>query len=266
MDIVVYRSGTPWATPIEAATIDGFKVHGLDVEVRPKGDWRKSDVAVVWGHRDTVLHDIQKDNHYLVLERGHLHPRRTYTAMSWDGLGRRGRYPKAPNGDRWNNLFAGYMKSWKSGGSHVVIFGQVLGDASLVGVDFHAWVSDAVCSARVYGLPVIFRPHPRSAGLGDNWRPDGCEVSACSLESDLDRAAVAITYNSTSGVEAVLAGVPTVCCDPGAMAWPVAGHDIGKTITPYRTEWAHDLAYTNWTLDEIADGTAWAAERTVIKD
>jgi hypothetical protein len=51
--------------------------------------------------------------------------------------------------------------------------------------------------------------------------------------------------------------VPTVTLDEGAMAWDVAGHKLGDTIRPDRTRWAHNLAMTQWSLGEIADGTMW---------
>jgi predicted transcriptional regulator len=44
------------------------------------------------------------------------------------------------------------------------------------------------------------------------------------------------------------------------MAWDVTTHDLkSPPIRPLREAWAHDLAWTQWTLHEIAEGDAWAA-------
>lgn len=270
MDIVVYRSGTAHATPVEAAVIEGFKRHGMKPDVRQKGDFRVSDVAVIWGHRDEGLHRMQLESgsHYLVLERGHVGDRRAASSMGWDGLGRHGRYPTCnDDGARWRRLYGDLMAPWNHFGECVTVFGQVAGDASIKGIDFCQWAQHAVDMAlKTFDKPVLYRPHPLSVRNGANWCPDGASLSVISLEEDLARASVAITFNSTSGVNAVLAGVPTICADKGAMAWPVSSHNIVRNVeTPGREQWAHDLAWCQWTNDEIADGIAWDAVRTVME-
>jgi hypothetical protein len=49
--------------------------------------------------------------------------------------------------------------------------------------------------------------------------------------------------------------------DPGSMAWDVTEHDLSRIefpIKPDRDQWAANLAYTQWTMDEMARGWAWA--------
>lgn len=84
------------------------------------------------------------------------------------------------------------------------------------------------------------------------------------LIDDLHWAALAVSYNSTAGVEAVLAGVPTVTLDEGAMAWPVSGHTIFDRVKPDREAWCHQLAWTQFSLDEIRSGFCWEMLKDVV--
>ena len=68
----------------------------------------------------------------------------------------------------------------------------------------------------------------------------------------------AVTLNSSVAVEAVLAGVPTVTMDEAAMAWDVTAHDPRETLKPPRLPWLHWLAWTQFSHDEISEGTPWA--------
>ena len=243
----------------------GLARHGIQADFASYDEPRPCDVAVVWGWKQSRV--IESGARILCMERGHLQDRMVYASLGWDGLGNRGRYPKAPDGERWERLFGRLLEPWKDG-THVVVFGQCPGDAALTGMasSFQAWAQRVVDEARGFGLPIIYRPHPVILQRGDTWHPNGASLSELSLRQDIERAAIAITYNSTSGVECVLAGAPTITLDEGAMAWPVSAHEILVPPMPDRTAWCHDMAYTNWTIDEIADGTAWELLRTVIDE
>lgn len=60
-----------------------------------------------------------------------------------------------------------------------------------------------------------------------------------------------MTYNSTAGVEAILAGAP-VWCDEGAHYAAVA-----RATRPKRLAYLRRLAWAQWTCDELRDGSAW---------
>lgn len=92
---------------------------------------------------------------------------------------------------------------------------------------------------------MYFRGHP----AGDN--PTGLPRVL-----DWENVGMAITLNSSVGVDAVIAGVPTVTMDEGAMAWDVAGHDQLEFVTPDRRPWLDWMSWTQWHWDEIQDGEA----------
>ena len=139
----------------------------------------------------------------------------------------------------------------------VGVLGQVPGDAALYGLDLDAWAQRTCAALLAQGRTVRYRPHPLVRRCGDVRCPAGATGSTGSLDEDLAGAALAVTFNSTAGVEAVLAGVPTVALDVGAMAWPVTTHDLASVQTPEREPWAHRLAWCQWTIEEIASGLAW---------
>ena len=260
LDIVVYWAGQSWAKPKLDAFVAGLRRHGINPEERRAEDWRKSDLAVVWGHRDKELHELQRaaGNHYLVLERGYigdLENRRRWTSIGYDGLNGHANFCNADVGSaRWERHFAGFMQPWKSGGDYALLMGQVRGDASLGQTDIELWYADMARLLNAQGWTVMFRPHPNGRAIA----PDGAYALVGSLEGALASAAFAVTWNSTSGVDAVLAGVPTVAMDRGSMAWNVTTHDVEEAlVTPDRVPWAERLAFTQWNDDEIAGGHAW---------
>jgi hypothetical protein len=124
-------------------------------------------------------------------------------------------------------------------------------------VDLGPWYARAAMQAQnAYELPVKFRPHPKAIEKGFRHAPIGTQPCAGTLGDALDRAAVAVTWNSNAGVDAVLAGVPLVTMDDGSMAREVSSHRIGALARPDRTAWAHRLAWKQWTIAEIMSGAA----------
>lgn len=78
-------------------------------------------------------------------------------------------------------------------------------------------------AADVYGLPVRFRPHPmEQRRRGFLRQVHGCETDRGPLADSLAGATVVVTWNSNTGVDALLAGKPTVAMGEGSMAAPVA--------------------------------------------
>jgi hypothetical protein len=85
-------------------------------------------------------------------------------------------------------------------------------------------------------------------------------VSTQPIEEDLKGAHAIVTFNSNAAVDAVIAGIPAFAMDQGSMAWDVTEHDLARIeqpIRPDRDQWAAELAYTQWTQDEMARGWAW---------
>lgn len=238
-----------WGTAMQA----GLRRHGIDARLAGFDAPEPCDFAVVWGARQRQVFDAGRP--VLVMERGHVGDRMAWTSCGWGGIGRRGRYPEGcDDGQRWAQHHGHLMQGWKAGGGYALIIGQVENDQSIGDLDVAEWATDCASHLGELGWNVRFRPHP----LAPRWpTPAGLTVLRGTLEQAFADAGLCVTFNSTTGVEAVLAGVPTVTLDEGAMAWPVAGHALSDVLRPRRWPWASDLAWTQWTVEEVAQGEAW---------
>lgn len=200
---------------------------------------------MVWGWR--VGAQLRRQGYdVLVLERGYLADRFEYTSIAWNGLNGRGDFPACPDdgGARFRSLGL-RLQPLSSEGEYVLLIGQVPGDAALQGKDLMPWYEQQVS---MHSEPVLFRPHPAAVSRGA-WRPvKGAETSHGPLERALGGASKVITFNSNTGVDAMLAGKPVSCADEGSMIW---GVDLAD-----REQWASSLAWKQWTVAEIASGDA----------
>lgn len=193
----------------------------------------------------------------LVMERGYLGDRFAWTSLAWNGLNGRGNFGQVPDdgGARFRQHFS--MAPWrKNPEGYVLIAGQVPGDASLQGKNLEPWYAETADRIRGLGLEPMFRPHPQALKRGLRQVVRGVPRHTGSLAEALAGARQVVTYNSNTGVDAVLAGVPLVADNEGSMAWPVSGTQLGELHMPPRERWAHDLAWKQWSLAEIRDGTA----------
>ena len=266
MKAVLHTNNTAHQTEAVAWMCEGLGRHGIAWEVAEYDSPKAGDFAVVWGWRQHEVKDFCRlnDMPLLVMERGHLQPRLEFTSLGWDGLAGRGRYPEAC-GDRWERYW-GDMAAWKTRDGYALVCGQVSGDASLYGVDFNTWAQRATDQLLEQGRVVVYRPHPIMVKAGQLWRPANTRMSVAPLAEDLFDAAVCVTFNSTTGIDSVLAGIPTVTSDEGSMAWDVTTRDVDDILMmPDRLAWARRLACCQWSQTEIKSGDAWAAVREVMQ-
>lgn len=248
MITVVYHQGMNHQGEWAARMSDGLRRHDVPHVLRRVGEAVETDVAVCWGWRiGGRLRDQGKD--VLVAERGYVGDRFHWTSLGWNGLNGRADFRnKGMDGDRWRRHFADLMRRWTDREGPTVIMGQVPNDTALAGVNYQAWLNETAAA-----LPgALFRPHPRAPKVRC-----GLPLAEGSLDEVLEKAGRVVAYNSNSATDAVLAGVPTVAIDRGAMTWAVTGHEIDDTRRPDRTQWANDIAWTQWAPEEISRGDAW---------
>ena len=223
----------------------GLAARGVDVLSDRPEDWgRFGDVSVWWGYASSNC-----GGRNLLLEAGYVNgssgdytmDRLRFVSASWDQLhGRSVAVPTNCPPDRFAALDLAIVP-WRDHGRYTLLLGQHPGDAVAPGLG--EW--DKVIAACEEIGNVRVRPHP----LVERSRP---------LAEDLADARVAVTWSSTAAIEAVLHGVPVVALDPGCMAWPVASHSLDAPLyLGDRRQWAYDLAYRQWTHDELSSGEAW---------
>lgn len=229
----------------------GLRLHGVETFQADEYPSRTENVAC-WGWRKGERLRCMGYN-VLVFERAYLGDRFHWTSLAWNGLNGRGNFCLRPNPDpaRFHQNFT--LAPWKETGDIIVIMGQVPGDMSLLGQDMTGFYEEAALELeRLHKKPVYFRPHP----VGRNFTPRIPTLEG-DLQDALDRAFLVVTYNSNSGVDAVVKGVPAISMDHGSMAWGVTGHSLSDRIMPDREQWAVTLAHCQWTPDEIDTGAYW---------
>jgi hypothetical protein len=240
---------------------EGLRRHGVEAELfRSLGAVKEADFVVTWGWRKGKTYRAS-GRQVLVMERGYLGDRFAWTSLGWNGLNGRATWAddSDKSSERFDKNFGHLVKPWRTDGKgYALIIGQVPGDMSLDGIDMAGWYLTAAKTLEVRGYEVKFRPHPIAEQRGlvgatlAKYRLGG------SLEEALAGAAVVASMNSNTGVDAALAGVPTIVCDQGAMAWSVAAHGLdAEIVTPDRADWCRRLAWKQFTLDEISSGEAW---------
>lgn len=129
---------------------------------------------------------------------------------------------------------------------YVLLLGQVPGDAAhgMSAAEHAAWLASVAAQYE----NVVYRPHPRGGVPVDGLREIGG-----SLDDALKGARLAVTWNSNAGHEALLAGVPVIAHGPAAYS-ELCGESL-PSVEARRAYFAR-VAYGQWTLAELADGTA----------
>lgn len=243
----------------------GMKRHGVTTsrarKYEPTGE---SDIAVVWSWKQPRLIEsmIASGRHVIVMERGFLPRRKDWCSLALDGFNGRGRFAPAPDGGaRWNRHFAHLLKPWRSGGDYALMIGKGPNDPSLHGADFEAWTRRTTDSLVARGQRVRYRPHPDRPTPC----PPGAELSTGTLAEDLADAAMIVSFNSSTDVEAILSGIPGIITDAGSLCYPIAAHDVSEPLVrPDRTQWCHDMAWRQWTIEELRNGDAWDHVRQLL--
>lgn len=236
----------------------GLRRHGLNPRVVHDFYPIPCDLAVFWSHGQRVRSIIEAQKaagkDYLVLERGYLGDKTKWTSAGFNGhAGRADFLNDGKDSSRVESL--GFkLQEWNPQGDYVLVMGQVPSDASLLenwkpAVNITSWLAEtAIRVERGIGLPAVVRNHPI------------VKEPERSLEDDLSGAKCVVTWNSTSGVDAVVAGKPVIALDEGSMVYSIAGHEIDDVIEPPmpdRGQWLNEIAWAQWNVREMKSGKAW---------
>lgn len=208
----------------------------------------ETEVVACWGwkvgrHYREAGHDV------LVAERGYVGDRMAWTGLGWNGLNGRAAFALVDDGGERLARHHKHLlepEQIRRPELPALIMGQVPGDQSVAGVDMDGWY------ARMAGewAPAAFRAHPMALQRGLGFQAPPVPVVGGSLADAFAGARRVITWNSNSGVDALLAGMPVEVYDEGGMAWPCWAGNVGRARLLGR------LAWCQWTAEEIADGSA----------
>ena len=253
----------------ELVAIESFRLglisHGETVFAYQHGERCQQQNAVMFGwgklrNNEVCKNQLTIGGKVLGINFGAVRRDRGYYVAGWNGPSNLGQYyNEKSNSDRWDvlDLHTTPWGWWK--GSKIILACQVPTDGSVQSIDIIDWCRRATLEIRRYtDREIIFRPHPLAREITPSI--PGTTRSERSFQEDLHEAWAVVTYNSTSSGLAVLEGVPVFSLNEQSFAWGVSSHELSQIENPARPnrwQWACDLAYVQWTLEEMRSGLAW---------
>jgi hypothetical protein len=236
--------------------------------VKDARDYEECDIAVIYGAKKNAYQATwpkgeilaRHSGRRLIMVESAFVKRGEYWQIGWGGQAGHAYFcERTVPFDRWES-FGIPLKPWRyRHDGPIVICGQLPRDTQVQDVDFIGWVKYVFSYYQERGLKVMFRPHPMDKDP-HQFGIDAKYLDFRTLEKTLDDARCLVTFNSTSAVDGIIAGVPTIVADKGSIAHDIAQNDIDDVFrleAPDRTVFCSMLGYSQWSLDEIKEGLAW---------
>lgn len=186
---------------------------------------------------------------------------------------------------RYNKLNSAGWQGWKDNpDGHIVLLLQLAGDASLRRTNIYEWAMFALTELRKQtDRKILIRPHPLSnAKPGDEFfefyynvnkqkisNVEFVDSKTVTLKENLKDAYCSIAFSSGSSIDSIVEGIPVIACDPGNFAWSVSSkypNEVNRLLKfePQRIrKWLDDLAWSQWSVTEMQNGTCWEHLRPI---
>jgi hypothetical protein len=259
-----------YAAQNSAPVIEAF-LHGLQhLGVEICANDLDSDGVILWSqlwagrmqpNREIYQHYMVKHGAVIVIDVGAIARNHTWRISLWGNARLAGQGHDPARREKLGMRLA----PWRSQGRHIVIAMQRPDSNQWQGMpDPDVWLAHTVERIRsVSDRPIRVRPHPR---YSTTWTSQDVtieqplRISGTYDDYDFDRsihdAWAVINWNSTPGIISALRGVP-IFVGAASLAAAVGNVDLGQIDNPAmpdREQWCNDLAWTEWTLDEIHSG------------
>lgn len=237
---------------IARAMCEGLARHGVQHALRTSFDGVQADVAIAYGwiHADVLKAHPQFA--YWDLGYWNRRPLRApqdgahrLSFNSWDTADH---MPRGMPADRFEASGIELLRPAPRSSDIALIAGMSAKSARVHGYGLDAWERQAATIARARGWRAVLRPKaPR--------------VVIDAIETALMHCGLLVTHHSNCAVDAIIAGVPV---------WALRG--VGRLVSPAdcpqfgnamllgeaaRRAIMADVAYAQWTVDEMRSGAAW---------
>jgi len=211
-----------------------------------------------------------------------------YVSLGVGGIKRNAHYfNKNSPPDRWKKLQDkaskrgwNHCSEWREDGDHILIVGQNprgFGTTNIRkrGLSYEQWVVNTVKEmVKHTDRSICYRPHPTRRSKWHQY----CRTSLRELDSIpqfsqlspfkdlqlcLNNCWCVVASASNAAVDAIYAGIPVITSDPMSMVYDISSHDLSEVEYPKREQedmcqWFYNLAYSQWTHEEIKSGEAWS--------
>lgn len=231
-----------------------------------------ADVAVVWSvlFQGRMSGNEQIWNNFsalgkpiIVLEVGSLF-RQTTWRMAIGGINREAYFgPEVDTDWRAKKVLGLEAKPWKlNEDGHILICTQSPISRQWRNFpDQSSWLNTLIKEIRSQtDRKIVIRPHPRfPVKHNSQWDVEyesPKHVKNDVWDLDLSNVFAVVNVSSSPGIQAILAGVPAYV-GADSMAFPVANHldgNYNEPVMPKRRNWLNNLAFTEWTTEEIQSG------------
>lgn len=236
---------------------------------------KHGDIDVIWS---VLWHGKMRQNKHIfdkaitankpviVLEIGAIH-RGTTWKLALNGINNKGYFgPKNNTNDRAKKLRLDLFPWKKNNNGPIIIACQHKLSEQWKGMQStEEWLNSVIKKIKKRtDKKIVVRPHPRSPidirqiyhnDIQFN-KPNKLPGSYDDFDFRIEHAHALVNWSSNPGTLAAIKGIP-VFTGPDSLAWEVANKDfksIENPLTPDRQQWLNDLAYTEWTIQEIATG------------
>jgi hypothetical protein len=239
----------------------------------PVANSMTADAAVIWSQVwDGKMRKNQQvwqtyrnsGRKVFVLEVGSLQRGVTWR-VGLNGVNGTGYFGATGQGPERANQLALNLQPWRKHGNYVLICTQRADSEQWAGQPaLDHWVDNVVKELQKYTVrPIFIRPHPRFR-LNRTWsgisvyypKPLENTYDSYDIETSFWDAWAVVNWNSGPAVTAAMHGIP-VFVGASSMAAPVGNRELAHIempLRPDRQQWLNDLAYTEWTVSEIAQG------------
>ena len=235
-----------------------------------------SDVDVIWSvlwngrmapNKNIWERNMVQSKPTLVLEVGGI-KRGTTWKVGLNGINRNAFFGDGGNNSSRAERFGLRLKPWNTSGEYILICGQHDKSQQWQNMPpMSSWVMNTIEEIQKYTKrPILFRPHPRCTlphiehEFKNVKRQDPMKINGTYDDFDMSFSNIyaTVSYSSNPGIHSVLEGVPAFV-GPASLAYDAANdidflHNIENPMTPDRTQWLNDYAWTEFTVEEISQG------------
>jgi len=164
--------------------------------------------------------------------------------------------------DRYEKNFKQDIKPWKKHGSKILVLPPTNAIANFFGVE--DWLDTTLKTLQANtDRDIVVREKPYNPTVAIDHV--GATVKIDKPTKNQGRINwsdyyAMVTYNSNTMIASLAEGIPVFCDPRNSAAAPISETDFTKIETPKygdRVALFSSLAYNNWTMNEMADGTAW---------
>jgi hypothetical protein len=254
--------------PVFAAFKTAIEKHGHSFVLNEMD----ADVAVIWSmlwsgrmkqNKQVWEHYRNKNKPVIILEVGAL-DRNNLWKVAVNSIDSTGYFGPTNNSDSRKNKLKLFEKPWKRSQNIIIACQNSNSHLWNTMPSQELWIDHTVNQIKRFtDRPIIVRTHPRfpvnvkrADVIVQNPQKVSNTYDSYDFENSLKSAWALINHNSNPGIISAINGTP-VFVNSSSLAFSVGNisfSQINNPQMPDRTQWLNDIAYTEWTLDEIESG------------